>query len=97
MRNRSFAFGFQVFRNRFAQGSTGPSFANVNSFDDWTMMDDTQGPNNGMTFEEHFEKINGTGSFTEWQQADPEIFSSSYDEVWAHVPWLSSPPMDARK
>ena len=89
-------FGFQVFRNRFAQGTTGPSFANVNSYDDWTTMDNIQGPG-GMSFSEHFDKLHGEGSHAKWQQAGPEIFAESYDEVWAHVPWLSSPSPEARR
>jgi hypothetical protein len=87
-------FGFQVFRNRFAQGLTGPSFANVNSFDDWTTLDNL---NMGESFAEAFDRVHGAGSHAAWQEASLDIFADAYDEVWAHVPWLSSPPMEARR
>lgn len=88
-------FGFQVFRNHFAQGTTGPSFANVNSFDDWTTMDNWQGQ--GGSLREAFEKVHGEGSYAEWQQAGPEIFAEDYDEIWTLAPWLSSPELEAKK
>jgi hypothetical protein len=88
------SFGFQVFRNRFAQDSSAPSFANVNSFDNWAGL---EGATSGVNLGESFEQVHGEGSYEKWQKASLEIFSNSYDEVWNHIPWLSSPAPEARK
>lgn len=89
-------FGLQVFRNRFAQGLTGPSFANVNSFDDWATLDNLN-TMMGESFPDAFDHVHGAGSHEKWSQASLDIFADSYDEVWERVPWLSSPPMEARR